>query len=101
MQEGRKVKNLELLRIVLSFFWSGGSRAENEMGVKVVDWPVEKIVCVERISARVIKVNAIISDVVRGDQQLRRRSFMSSWTKIRQVRCWLEETLVARDVGGF
>ena len=46
------------------FLWSKGCKAENGVGVIVANWLIGKLVGVERLSDRVMKVNIIIGDVV-------------------------------------
>ena len=42
------------------FLWSGGYKAENGVGVIIVNWLIGKVVRVERSDDRVMKINVII-----------------------------------------
>ena len=46
------------------FLWSGSCKAENGVGVIVANWLFGKIVGVERLNDRMMKVNIVIGDVV-------------------------------------
>ena len=43
---------------------SGGCKAENGVGVTVVNWLIGKVVGIERYTDRVMKANVVIGDVV-------------------------------------
>ena len=46
------------------FFWSGGCKAENGVGVIVASWLIGKVMGVGRFNDRVMEVNIVIRDVV-------------------------------------
>ena len=46
------------------FLWSGGSKAENGLGVIVANWLIGKVVRVQSNNDRVMKINVAIRDVV-------------------------------------
>ena len=46
------------------FLWSGGCKAENDVGVIVANWLIGKVVGIERYDDRVMTVNIVIGDVV-------------------------------------
>ena len=46
------------------FLWSGGCKAENNVGVIVANWLIGKVVGIERYDDRVMTVNIVIEEVV-------------------------------------
>ena len=65
LQEVRwKGQTAKMIGNAFKFFWSGGCKAENGVGVIVANWLIGKVVGVERFNDRVMKVNIIIGDVV-------------------------------------
>ena len=66
LQEVRwKGQGAKMIGNGFKFLWSGGRKAENNVGVIVVNWLMGKVVVgVERFNDRVMKVNIIIGDVV-------------------------------------
>ena len=46
------------------FLWSGGCKAENDVGIIVAYWLIGKVVEVETFNDRAMKVSIIIGDVV-------------------------------------
>ena len=46
------------------FLWIWGFKAENGVGVTVAKWLIGKVVGVERVNDRVMKVNIVIRNVV-------------------------------------
>ena len=51
-----KGQGAKMIGTGLKFLWSGGCKAENSVGVIVVNWLIAKVVGVERFNDRVMKV---------------------------------------------
>ena len=65
LQEVRwKGQGAKMIANGFKFLWSGGCKAENDVGVIAANWLTGKVVAVERFNDRVMKVNIVIGDVV-------------------------------------
>ena len=65
LQEVRwKGQGAKIIGSTFKFLWSGGCKAENDVGVIYANWFIGKVVGVERFNDRVMKVNIVTWDVV-------------------------------------
>ena len=65
LQEVRwKRQGAKMIGNGFKFIWSGGCKAENDVGVIVTNWLIGKVVGVERYNDRGMKVTIVIGDVV-------------------------------------
>ena len=46
------------------FLWSGGCKVKNGAGIIVANWLIGKVVGVERLNDKVMKVNILIGNIV-------------------------------------
>ena len=64
LQEVRwKSREAKMIGNDFKFLWSGGSKAENGIGVIVSNWLIGNVVGVKRFNDRGMKVNIVIGDV--------------------------------------
>ena len=64
LQEVRwKSQEAKMIGNDFKFLWSGGSKAENGVGVIVGNWLIGNVVGVKRFNDRGMKVNIVIGDV--------------------------------------